>query len=166
MGINNYATPASDLAKVAEIASAYKGQKDQLMQVLLEAQKVAGNALPGDVAAVISKELGVPQNQIYGFITFYSMFSDKVRGKYVVRICRSTPCHVRGALDVVKAMEEALGIKMGETTQDGLFTLEYTECLGICDVAPAIMINDDVHGNLTPESVKDLIMKYKREDVK
>lgn len=166
MGINNFTTPASALDKVAKIAAGYKGQPDQLMHVLLEAQKVAGNALPSDVAAVISKEMGVPQNHIYGFITFYSMFSDSKRGKYVIRICRSTPCHVRGAVNIVNAMEEALGIKMGETTDDGLFTLEYTECLGICDIAPAVMVNDDVHGNLTAESAKELIMKYKREGVK
>ena len=109
--------------------------------------------------------MGIAQTHVYGFITFYAMLSVKPHGKYIVRMCKSAPCHVRGAQEIVLALEDQLNIKMGETTEDGRFTLEYCPCLGICDVSPAIMINDKTYGDLTPDSVREIIKRYIREDV-
>lgn len=99
---------------------------------------------------------GIPMNKVYSFITFYAMLSVKPRGRYIVRMCKSAPCHVHGAQAVVQALEDQLGISIGETTEDGRFTLEYCPCLGLCEISPAIMINEHVYGNLTPESVRVL----------
>ncbi len=163
---NSYShkTSSDKLVQVAQIAAPYKNRPEMLMTVIIEVQKVV-RAFSEDVAAVIAREMGLPQTQVYSFITFYAMLSVKPRGKYIIRMCESAPCHVHGAKEVVKAMEDALRIKMGQTTEDGRFTLEYCPCLGICDVSPAIMINDRTYGNLTPDSATQLIKQYIREDV-
>lgn len=156
--------PPASLVKVAEIASKYKGQQDKLMEVIIAVQKVVPS-LSEDVAAVISREMGLKQNHVYSFVTFYEYLSVEPRGKYVIRMCNSAPCHVRGAKDVIDAITEFLEIEVGETTSDNRFTVELCPCLGICDISPAIMINDKVYGNLNPESVKEILKKYIREDV-
>jgi len=159
-----YRTPSSLLVEVATIAAPYRDRPEMLMKVILRVQKVAP-ALSEDVSNVIAREMNIPMTQVYSFITFYAMLSVKPRGKYIIRMCKSAPCHVRGAKEVVLAIEKQLGIKMGETTEDGRFTLEYCPCLGICDISPAIMINDKTYGNLNAKSVSDVIKRYIREDV-
>lgn len=114
---------------------------------------------------MIAREMDIPQTQVYSFITFYAMLSVKPRGKYIIRMCKSAPCHVRGAKEIVDALEDLLQIKVGETTEDKRFTLEYCPCLGICEQSPAIMINDKTYVNLTPESVRDVVKRYIREEV-
>ena len=157
-------TPSSQLVEVAKIAASYRNQPEMLMKVILRVQKVVP-ALSEDVANVIAREMNIPMSKVYSFITFYAMLSVKLRGRYIIRMCKSAPCHVRGAQEVVRAMEQQLGIKMGETTEDGRFTLEYCPCLGICDISPAIMINEKTYGNLNEKSVCDIIKRYIREDV-
>ncbi len=157
-------TPAAGLVEVARIAAPYKNRPEMLMHVVTEVQKVVPG-LSQAVAAVIAREMGVSQTHVSGFITFYAMLSVRPHGKYIVRMCKSAPCHVRGAQEVVLAIEDLLGIQMGETTEDGRFTLEYCPCLGICDISPAIMINEKTYGDLTPEGVRELIKRYIREDV-
>jgi len=159
----SYKTPPSKLVEVAKIAAPYKNRPEMLMKVIIRVQKIVP-AFSEAVAAVIAREMNIPQTQVYGFITFYAMLSVKPRGKYIIRMCKSAPCHVRGAKDIVIALEDMLNIKMGETTEDNRFTLEYCPCLGICDISPAIMINDKTYGNLTPDSVRALIKRYIRED--
>lgn len=159
-----YKTSASKLVQVARIAAEYRGRPDMLMMVLIRAQKVVP-AISRAVASVIAREMEIPMNQVYSFITFYAMLSVKPQGKYIVRMCKSAPCHVHGAQEVVRALEDQLGISIGETTGDGRFTLEYCPCLGLCEISPAIMINERVYGNLTPESARDIIKQYIREDV-
>lgn len=146
--------------KVAEIAAKSGRREDALLSILHELQAEL-NYLPEEALREVALALDIPLARVYGFVTFYSMYSVKPRGKYIIRICESAPCHVRGAKAVIAAMEETLGIKVGETTKDGLFTLEFTSCLGVCGVAPAVMINDTVHGNLTPEAVKELLAAYR-----
>ncbi|MCD8330989.1 MAG: NAD(P)H-dependent oxidoreductase subunit E, partial [Oscillospiraceae bacterium] len=102
---------------------------------------------------------------VYNFITFYAMLSTKPHGKYTIRMCKSISCHVSGAADIIRAVEDQLHLKPGETTEDGRFTLELCPCLGLCDSAPAMMINRKVYGNLTPDSVRAIIKNYIREDV-
>lgn len=154
----------ADLVEVARIAAPYKNRKEMLMTVITEVEKLVP-AFSREVAAVIAREMGLSLTHVYGFITFYAMLSVEPHGKYIVRMCKSAPCHVRGAQEVVLAIEDQLGIKMGQTTEDGRFTLEYCPCLGICDVSPAIMINDKTYGDLTPEGVRALIKRYIREDI-
>lgn len=157
-------TPRSALVEVAEIAARCKSRPDKLMDVILAVQKVVPS-MSESVAAVIAREMNLRQNEVYGFITFYERLSVKERGKYVIRMCSSAPCHVRGARGVMDAILDQIGIGIGETTDDGRFTVELSPCMGICDMSPAIMINDKVYGNLTAESAKALIKRYIREDV-
>lgn len=157
--IYSYKTSSSQLVKIAEIASRYKGRPEMLMKVVIQTQKIV-TAFSVSVAAVIGREMEIPQTQVYSFITFYAMLSVKSRGKYIIRMCKSAPCHIRGAKEIVTALEDLLGIKMGETTEDKRFTLEYCPCLGICEQSPAIMSNDRTYVNLTSESVRDILEGY------
>lgn len=160
----NYNTSASQLVQVAQIAAEYKGRPQMLMKVIIRVQKIVP-AFSADVTAVIAREMGIPQTQVYSFVTFYAMLSVKPRGKYIIRMCKSAPCHVKGASEIVRTLESMLQIRMGETTEDRRFTLEYCPCLGICEISPAIMINDKTYGNLTPDSVRTIIKTYIRGDV-
>ncbi|MCL6269619.1 NAD(P)H-dependent oxidoreductase subunit E [Sansalvadorimonas sp. 2012CJ34-2] len=162
--MNTSHTPAMQLEQVASLAREFKGKKDQLMLVLLKAQKITGhNALPEDVAVVIAEEMGVTKNHIYDFATFYAMFSTEKRGKHVIRVCKSTPCHVNKASNAAHMLEKTLGIKMGETTEDGQFTLEHIECIGVCDRAPAMLVDDEVYGPVTEESIPGILSKYQMQ---
>ena len=149
------------LAKVAAIAAPWKGREDMLIEVLREVQPIAGNCISEEVASAISDAMHIPRAKIYGVTTFYSLFSTHERGKNIIRMCRSAPCHVKGAKAVVQAFEELLDIKVGETTSDGMFTLEYCECLGMCDGSPNIMINDDVITHVDPHRVSDILAVYR-----
>ena len=160
----SFTTSPSALVQVAEIASNYKGQQDKLMDVIIAVQKVVPS-LAEDVAAVIAREMGLSQNHVYSFVTFYEYLSVKPHGKYTIRMCSSAPCHVRGAKEVMETITQMLGISIGETTPDDRFTIEVCPCLGICDISPVIMINDEIYGDLNPEKARELIKKYKRENV-
>lgn len=160
----SFTTSPSALVQVAEIASRYKGQQDKLMDVIIEVQKIVPS-LAEDVAAVIAREMGLSQNHVYSFVTFYEYLSVKPHGKYTIRMCSSAPCHVRGAKEVMSTITEMLGIKIGETTPDNRFTVEVCPCLGICDISPVVMINDVIYGDLTPDKAIALIKRYIREDV-
>jgi NADH:ubiquinone oxidoreductase subunit E len=162
--IYSHTTSQSALVRVAEISARYKNRPDKLMDVILAVQKVVPS-MAEDVAAVIAREMGLKQNEVYSFITFYGLLSVKEKGKYIIRMCNNAPCHVRGAREVMDAICDILKINVNETTEDGRFTVELCPCLGICDVSPAIMINDKTYGNLTYESAQALIKRYIREDV-
>lgn len=160
----SFTTKPSALVQVAEIASKFRGQQDKLMDVIIAVQKVVPS-LAEDVAAVIAREMGISQNHVYSFVTFYEYLSVRTRGKYTIRMCNSAPCHVRGAKEVIETITNMLGIELGETTLDNRFTVELCPCLGICDISPAVMINDKVYGDLNPEKAVELIKRYIREDV-
>lgn len=149
------------LAKVAAIAAPWRGREDMLIEVLRDAQAVAGNCVSEEVAAVVSEAMGIPRAKVFGVATFYAIFSTKERGDNIIRMCRSAPCHVQGAAEVVTAFEKALGIKVGETTADKCFTLEYCECLGNCD-GPSIMVNDDIYTHVDPCKVNEILNKYRK----
>ena len=159
-----YRVPASTLVEVAKIAAPYRDRPEHLMKVVLKVEQIVP-IFSQDVTAVISREMNIPQTQVYSFVTFYQMLYTGRRGKYVIHMCQSAPCHLRGAEEVAKAVEDMLHIKMGETTEDNRFTLAYAPCMGVCDVSPAIMINGKVYGNLTPDSVREVIKRYIREEV-
>lgn len=145
------------LKQVAAIAAQWKDRPEMLIPVLHDIQAIAGNAIQKDVAQVIADQMGVSLAQIYSLATFYSFFSTEKRGKYVIRLCKTAPCHIKGTKGILEAFEKVLEIKAGETTPDGLFTLETCECIGACDESPAALIDSTVYGHLTPEKVKDLV---------
>ncbi|HEY3298440.1 MAG TPA: NADH-quinone oxidoreductase subunit NuoE [Armatimonadota bacterium] len=107
--------------------------------------------------------LSVPVSEVYGTATFYTLFATAPKGKNVVRLCDSPPCHIEGAELIKRALQATLGISEGETSEDGSFTFEPVRCIGLCGVAPAMMINNEVYGNLTPEMIPGIIGKYREE---
>lgn len=139
-------------------------ERDILINTLHEIQKRFENFIPPEAAEIVSEELNVPLSKVYEVLTFYTMFSTKPKGKYVIRVCESLPCHVENGREVVKALKETLKIDFGQTTPDNMFTLEMTSCLGLCGVAPVIMVNDEYYGNMTPEKVKNLINRLRGEE--
>lgn len=115
------------------------------------------NYIPEEAIDVAAQVFGLSKAQAYGVATFYSYFKVGKRGKYIIRICESAPCHIAGAEEVVAALEKELGIKMGETTADGKFTLEFTECVGQCQATPVITINSMPYENMSPEKVGQVL---------
>ena len=146
-------------AKVDEILAHYNGVKGALIPVLQEAQNAYG-FLPKDIIGRIAEKLKVPVSQVYGVVTFYAQFHLNPRGRNIIRVCQGTACHVRGAKNVLKALEDELHVTPGQTTADERFTLETVACLGACGLAPVMMVNDDTHGRLTPESVCKILDRY------
>lgn len=149
-----------NLIKVREILKAHKEVQGALIPVLHEVQGIYGY-LPEDVLKVVSEELEIPMSEIYGVATFYSIFSLKPKGKYIVRVCMGTACYVKGAQLLLDKLAEELEIKVGETSEDLKFTLEATRCIGACGLAPAIMVNDKVYGRLVPNDIKKILEEYK-----
>ncbi|MGD2088046.1 MAG: NADH-quinone oxidoreductase subunit NuoE [Candidatus Aminicenantes bacterium] len=135
-------------------------QHGALIPLLQSAQDSYGY-IPEKAIHYISELVNIPAADIYGVITFYSQFRLKPLGKYVVRICEGTACHVNGAKSILKVLQNELGIGVGETTDDGLFSLQSVACLGCCSLAPVIMIDDETHGNLTAGKIKKVLKQYK-----
>ena len=119
--------------------------------------------LTAEAMEEVASWLSIPASEVYGTATFYTLFATKPTGKHVVMLCDSTPCHIEGSKAIKKALEQNLGVKPGETTPDGLFSFELVSCFGLCGVAPAIMIDRDVYGNLTPDSIPAILQKYSEE---
>ncbi len=138
----------------------HKDQKGALMPVLQKAQEIFG-CVPMDVQEYIADALNTTLSEVYGVATFYSQFSLQPKGKYVVGVCMGTACYVRGSQKVLDRIEKELEIKVGETTENGVFTLQATRCLGACGLAPVMMINDEVYGRLTDAEVPAILEKYK-----
>lgn len=148
-------------ASVRKAAGKYAGQPEMLVTALAEVQRELGH-LPIEAIREVARLLEVPPSRAYGVATFYSLFSVKPRGRHVIRVCESAPCHVLGAQKVIEALKSELGIEPGETTPDGMFSLEFTSCLGVCGVAPAVMVDDRVYGNLTPQDIPRLVRAWRR----
>ncbi|MEG6615300.1 NADH-quinone oxidoreductase subunit NuoE [Peptococcaceae bacterium 1198_IL3148] len=138
----------------------YKDSQGALIPLLQEAQDIYGY-LPQNVMEQIAKALRIPLSKVYGVTTFYAQFHLKPRGRHVIRVCTGTACHVQGADKVLKGIEEALGIKNGETTDDLRYTLETVACLGACGLAPAMMVNEDTYGRLTSARAIAVLDQYK-----
>ncbi len=135
-----------------------EGNDDEssLIAVLHQAQNLYGY-LGREVQEYIAKMLNIPVSKVYGVITFYSYFSTEPKGKYAISICTGTACFVRGANDILEDFRKVLGIKDGETTKDGLFTLDTLRCVGSCAIAPVVLVNDKVYGHFTKTQVTELI---------
>ncbi|MGB9781177.1 MAG: NADH-quinone oxidoreductase subunit NuoE [Caldanaerobacter sp.] len=137
----------------------YKKMKGALIAIMNEAQEIFGY-LPIEVQLYICQELQVPLTEVFGIATFYSRFTLKPSGKYKINLCMGTACYVRGAAMLLEKIKEKLGIEVGETTEDGKFSLEPTRCLGACALAPVMMINGEVFGRLTPDDVEEILKKF------
>ncbi|MFN3284396.1 MAG: NADH-quinone oxidoreductase subunit NuoE [Pseudothermotoga sp.] len=146
--------------KVEEILKKHEYKKENLIRILLDVQKQY-RYLPEDVINYIGVALQLPPAKIYGVGTFYAQFSLKPKGKYTILLCDGTACHMEGSTLLLKAIEEELNIKPGEVTKDLMFSVDQVGCLGACALAPAMVINEEVYGNLTPEKVKEIIKNLK-----
>ena len=143
-----------------EIIARHRDEPGGLMPVMQEAQELVG-ALTLDVQQRIADGLGKTLSDVYGVATFYAQFTLEPKGKYVISVCMGTACYVKGAQAVLDRMAEYLEIPVGETTPDGLFTLQGTRCLGACGLAPVLTVNEEVYGRVTPEQVAGILDKYK-----
>lgn len=146
--------------EIDEIIGKHKEEKTPLLSILQEIQE-RWRYLPGDVLGYVSRKLDVPSSMVWGVATFYSFLKTEPAGEYVIRVCCNAPCHVNGSVDVLKTLQKELGIKEGETSRDGKFTLETTSCLGVCGVAPAMMINDVTYGNLSEDRIREILALYR-----
>ena len=148
---------------IVNICNKYKNEPSPLMLVLSETQKEYGY-IPIEVQEIISKELNIPVSDIYGVVTFYSFFSLKPKGRYVVGVCLGTACYVKGSQNILDKFSELLKIKPGQTSEDGLFTLDALRCIGACGIAPAISINGKVYPKVTLSQVQQIIDEYRKKD--
>lgn len=152
-----------DLDLLNPIIQKYKNKKGNLIPILQQTQSVFGY-IPADAFSKISLETGLNLSDMYGVATFYSQFRLKPVGKHIVKVCHGTACHVQNATAISTALEETLKINDGETTKDGLFTLESVACLGCCSLAPVLMIGDETYGKLTPKSASKIIKDIRRKE--
>ena len=143
-----------------ELIEKHKDEAGALMPILQGAQDIYGY-LPIEVQTIIAKGLEMPLEEVYGVVTFYSQFSLNPKGKYRVSVCLGTACYVKAAGDIFERLERMLGIKGGECTEDGLFSLDACRCVGACGLAPVVLVNDDVYGRIGPEDIDEIMAKYK-----
>ncbi|MEG0722090.1 MAG: NAD(P)H-dependent oxidoreductase subunit E, partial [Lachnospiraceae bacterium] len=136
-----------------------KDEKGALMPILQKAQGIYGY-LPVEVQKIVAEEMQIPLEKIYGVATFYSQFTLHPKGRNQVSVCLGTACYVKGSGDIYNAVMEKLGIVGGECTEDGKFSLDACRCIGACGLAPVMMINGDVYGRLTVDSLDDILAKY------
>jgi bidirectional [NiFe] hydrogenase diaphorase subunit len=142
----------ADLDRTIE---SYNHESTALIQVLHAAQQMFGY-LSADLLRYIASALKLPMSHVYGVVTFYNFFTMVPRGKHQIMVCRGTGCHVRGSDHILTALEKELGVKEGETTKDGRFSLSTARCIGACALAPAMSVGDDVYGKLTADKIPQL----------
>ena len=150
------------MSDIIAIIDKYRDDQGALIPVLHEVQDYFGY-LPIEVQKVISDELHVPLAEIYGVVTFYGRFSTQPKGKYAVSVCMGTACYVKGAGKILEKFENALGIKAGEVTDDGMFSLDACRCIGACGLAPVATVNGEVYGKLVQADVQTICDKYMNE---
>ncbi len=145
---------------IEKVLDKHAGDPGALIQVLHYAQERLGY-VPRDIQIRVAERLGVSLADVYGVITFYSFFREKPRGKYTVSSCQGTACYVRGAPDVLARIERELGIKAGDSTADGLFSIEIVRCLGACGLAPVMTVNKDTYGRVSEDRVNPILAAYR-----
>lgn len=146
-------------AQLMNVINEYKDIQGCLMTILQKAQDIYGY-LPIEVQTIIANELQIPLEKVYGVVTFYSQFSLYPKGKYKISVCLGTACYVKGSGDLYNKLEESLGIKGGECTADGKFSLEACRCIGACGLAPVLTVNEEVYGRLTVDDIDGILAKY------
>ena len=134
-------------------------ERKQLLAVLEDEQRRSG-CVSEDFLAAIAQSLSLPIGEVYGVATFYSFLSTRPLGRHIIRICKSISCHLKNAEMIIAAVKKEIGIGPGETTADNRFSFEATNCIGACDQAPAMLVDDDVHGHLNPEKIAEILRNY------
>ena len=156
---------AEDSSTVERIVDSGSEKKHHLIQVLQEAND-RYNYLPESALLEISRKLDIPYAEVYGTASFYKSFSLEPRGKYIIRVCMGTACHVRGGTAIFEEFSRRLEIKAGQTTTDGMFTLERVNCIGACALGPIVAVAGEIHGQLSPARVSKIIDQYALEETK
>jgi len=152
-------------SRIEEICDSYKGEPTPLMMILSDVQKEFGY-IPLEVQEIISEKIGLPVAEIYGVVTFYSFFSLTPKGKYVIGVCLGTACYVKGSQALIDKVLEVLKLKKaGETTPDGLFTVDALRCIGACAIAPTMKINDKVFPKLKVSDIPTILKDYQEGKV-
>ncbi|MDF2484835.1 MAG: hypothetical protein K0R46_1003 [Herbinix sp.] len=163
MGSQNNTVPFAGTREQEEallqVIADHKDEKGALMPILQKAQSIYGY-LPIEVQTIISDEMNVPLEKVYGIVTFYSQFSLNPKGKYNVSVCLGTACYVKGAGDLFDKLKDMLGVADGSCTEDGKFSLESCRCIGACGLAPVLTINEDVYGKLSVDDLEGILAKY------
>ncbi|NLC89404.1 MAG: NAD(P)H-dependent oxidoreductase subunit E [Clostridiaceae bacterium] len=163
-GVFSWEAQASNVEHFKETVAAWKGRKGALMPILQDAQMTFGY-LPRPILEWTAKELNTPIAELYGVATFYSQFSFEPLGKYNISVCQGTACYVKGAEKLQSDFCEALGIEAGATSEDGLFSLVETRCVGECSKAPVVSVNGEMHPHFTKKQIKPLLKKLRSAEV-
>jgi len=158
-----YDTSQVDLSLMDPLIEKYRNRKGILIPLLQDVQEAYGY-IPYVAFLKINRELGLELNEMYGVATFYAQFRLQPAGKYMIKVCHGTACHVQNVSYITEALLDYLEIKDGETTQDGVFTLETVACLGCCSLAPVMMIDDATHGKLNSKQALKIIREIKRKN--
>lgn len=152
---------------VQSVIDRYGNNRENLLQILHELQEASpDHSLHHEDLEEVSRLMGLSLADLIGTASFYTMFSLTPRGRHIIRLCESPPCYIMGSENILSAIRDRLGIGIGETTDDGCFTLETSSCLGACGVAPVMMVDDEVYGNLTEERVVQILDKIAHMDSK
>ncbi len=150
--------------ELEEILDEYRGKGDSLIEVLHKAQELIG-FIPKAVQIKIARGLNVSPSEVSSVISFYSYFSERSKGKFQLALCKGTACYVKGSAEIIEKIREKYNIESGETTEDGLISLEVVRCLGACGLAPVMTVNGKAYGLLNPEKAVMIIEKYKNEEI-
>ena len=146
----------SAIARIKEICAAHNNDAGELINILHETQNALGY-LPREVQTAVAGNLGIPVSRVNGVVTFYAFFTEKPKGKHPISVCLGTACYVRGSDKVLDEVKKVLGIEVGETTPDGVFSLDCLRCVGACGLAPVMMIGGKVFGNVDPRNVRKIL---------
>jgi len=147
------------MTKIQE-ETTFQGKEHESLLVLLQRAQSRFSCVPEEFITEVAQSLSIPVSEVYGVATFYSFLSTRPLGRNVIRICRSLPCYLKKSQMIIKSVEDKIGIKPGEATPDGKFSFELTNCIGACDGAPAMLINSDVHVNLTSRKISQILKTY------
>ena len=158
-----YKPTDEDISKVDEIIRRHEGRDGVLIPILNEIQTEIG-FLPVEVQKMVARRLNIPEKEVYGVATFYNQFRFQATGKYHIMVCRGTACHVKGSAAILAGIENELSIKAGNTTRDGLFSIEVVACIGACGLAPVISVNGEFYANLATSDIKGILDIYRNKE--
>ncbi len=145
--------------EIYQIIDLFECKRSNLIQILHQLQNIYGY-LPDEVLIEVSKRMSIPISEITGVVSFYSFFSTQPQGRHTIRVCLGTACYVRGGKKLIEKIQEILQIELGQTTADQRFTFEIARCIGACGLAPAVMIDNDVHRQVNSNKLKSILAKY------
>jgi NADH:ubiquinone oxidoreductase subunit E len=148
-----------EFSEIANVIDLYRDREGSLIQILHAAQEIYGY-LPLELQEFIAVNLGIPVSEVTGVVSFYSFFSTKPRGEHTIRVCLGTACYVRGGKKIVEALMDKLGVNVGDKTDDGKFTFEVARCIGSCGLAPAMMIDNTVYKQVSPNKLDAILSQY------